>query len=385
MKSIGGGRIIPSNTIGESNKPYKCTFNKASSPKRLIIEEGFTIIPMNELSGCIGLEEVILPKSLNTIDQGAFAYCEDLQKVTIRAKRAVIRKQAFYGCRSLNDINLPDGTISIGAEAFVFCSNLSHIELPDSLSIIGKGAFAYSGLRKVTLPDIDSFGSHVFQSCGLLESVTYKEEARVPECTFALCPKLEKVVFQKDVSFIGNMAFGGSGLKCFIFSGNCKIGDSVFKDCKGLHMVKVRDSINTDGANIFNGCDNLQCVEINPHTTIASSFFHSVSDKVTVIRRGIKLIPYLPAFDMRKLYKQYKALYNIYRGRATTFTFIASLNRLFKDKSISFPLELKIMIIALASENLHPAKSSNKKDIPTSVSDEVQKSLIDRKIGGSML
>ena len=53
-----------------------------------------------------GLEEVILPESLEVIGEGAFMHCQSLKSVTIPSGVKTIEWGAFYGCERLSEVKL---------------------------------------------------------------------------------------------------------------------------------------------------------------------------------------------------------------------------------------------------------------------------------------
>lgn len=83
----------------------------------VIFQGNPTTIPEAMCYGCAKVEEVQLPKSVNTIE-----------------------KFAFYGCANLKHIELHEGIVSIGTAAFSNCG-LRHIVTPKTLRYLGNRAF----------------------------------------------------------------------------------------------------------------------------------------------------------------------------------------------------------------------------------------------------
>lgn len=83
----------------------------------VIFQGNPTTIPEAMCYGCAKVEEVQLPKSVNTIE-----------------------KFAFYGCANLKHIELHEGIVSIGTAAFSNCG-LRHIVTPKTLRYLGHRAF----------------------------------------------------------------------------------------------------------------------------------------------------------------------------------------------------------------------------------------------------
>ena len=91
-------------------------------------------------------------------------------------------------------INVKDGCTSISTGAFQKQENLIGAELPPGLERIGSMAFAWSGIRKVTIPEsCNMIPTRGFFSCSSIEEVTIMGNTYMYTATFSLCPNLKKV------------------------------------------------------------------------------------------------------------------------------------------------------------------------------------------------
>ena len=108
--------------------------------KKLVVPEGATEIRAGAFLGSY-LEEIVLPSTLNKIENHAFGYCDFLKSITLPDGITEIAEGAFYSS-GLEEIHLPEHLTKIGMDAFYKCSSLKHIDLSkiDSLEI-GDGAF----------------------------------------------------------------------------------------------------------------------------------------------------------------------------------------------------------------------------------------------------
>ena len=98
------------------------------------------------------LSEIILPKGLSNIGQGAFERCIGLTSVTI-----------------------PDGVTSIDQGVFECCRNLVNINIPDSVTSIGYGAFFHCvSLKSITIPAGVVSMIDAFDGCSELKVINYK-------------------------------------------------------------------------------------------------------------------------------------------------------------------------------------------------------------------
>ena len=163
--------IIPSNlTDSSTDSTYHSGywFEDCYSLKKVIFEEGATIIPQNALSCSYGLHEVYLPNTLSEIGDVAFG-----------------------NCISLSELNLPKSVLSIGGKAFVECRSLRNITIP---------------LNVKNTPS--SYLSPAFENCTGLESVTFAAGIKeIPSCIFYDMYSLKRVTLPESITQINSSAF----------------------------------------------------------------------------------------------------------------------------------------------------------------------------------
>lgn len=87
----------------------------------------FKEIGLGVFSDCIGLEEIILPKSLKTIAKRAFYNCENLKEITIPNKVVSIGTEAFANCEKMESLVIGKKVSWIGSNAFMNCNNVRKI------------------------------------------------------------------------------------------------------------------------------------------------------------------------------------------------------------------------------------------------------------------
>lgn len=76
---------------------------------------------------CTRLTTVILPETLNSIENNAFAGCTSLRGIFLPESVTVLGKNVFTGCTSLEAICIPASVRWIGANTFDDCDNLFYI------------------------------------------------------------------------------------------------------------------------------------------------------------------------------------------------------------------------------------------------------------------
>ena len=83
--------------------------------------------------------EVILPNSIQIIQDTAFWGCQNLISVVIPSSVTSIGTRAFYDCGSLTSITIPERVTSIGYDAFYSC-NLTSVTIDSSYAYQNAGA-----------------------------------------------------------------------------------------------------------------------------------------------------------------------------------------------------------------------------------------------------
>lgn len=130
-----------------------------------------TVIGSNAFYGCPNINELIVPSSIQTIEQFAFAYCEGLEKVTFvsNSDLTTIGGSAFSGCSALKSFAVPSNVISIGDEAFCNCGSLNEFTFASDSKIKTIGQYCFTdcnGLMSIIIPKtVTSIGERAFWYC----------------------------------------------------------------------------------------------------------------------------------------------------------------------------------------------------------------------------
>ena len=115
---------------------------------RVVIPDGVRIIGAEAVARCATLTEVVIPRSVKSIGNGAFRESESLVRVVtvdyengetvqgdgnvlsgvvIQGSSKSIGEYAFYECTALTEAVIPYGITSIENSAFYNCSSLSKL------------------------------------------------------------------------------------------------------------------------------------------------------------------------------------------------------------------------------------------------------------------
>lgn len=123
-----------------------------------------------------GLKEIEIPRSVDTIEYGAFYACLDLAEVDIPKSVTSIGSKAFEGTKWLSD------WYEAGEEEFLvvgdgiliaYNGNKEEVELPKGIKQIGPDVFKdHTELKMITIPDsVTKIGANAFYDCSGLSEV----------------------------------------------------------------------------------------------------------------------------------------------------------------------------------------------------------------------
>ena len=185
--------------------------------EKIIIPEGVTTIESYAFANLTALKEVVLPKSLVRIGVGAFLGCENLTTINLQYAK-FINEKAFSGC-ALEAIDL-NSVVAIGNYTFEDCK-LNHVSLPKSSQSLGIGAF-YNNKQLLSV-EFDAakikIGEYAFAGCEQLKNI-YINAAVIASHAFYNCTELKDVTLGKDVSIVGEYAFGNTSVAKFAVQEN---------------------------------------------------------------------------------------------------------------------------------------------------------------------
>lgn len=311
---VADGEYYLPNSSGKEYLPTENTIGERMFTSRglqtILLPKSVTSIDDRAFSSCHSLNKVVIyENSVKTIGMAAFEYCSSLADIVLPEGVTTIARSAFWGCSSLSRIDLPEGVTTIGHSAFYGCEKLSSVKLPNSLTTIE--GFAFSGCNglTITIPDnVESMSMLTFSDCTGLDitipgrfltkienpigsnckdvRVTIAEGTTViEEYAFQKRPGIVSVTIPESVTSIGHAAFWQcSGLTDIIIpSSVTEIGDDAFSKCTNLTNVTLPDGLTFIGEGVFNGCTKLSEINIPKKiTAINNATFSGCSSLVDV-------------------------------------------------------------------------------------------------------
>ncbi|MDR0563268.1 MAG: leucine-rich repeat domain-containing protein, partial [Spirochaetaceae bacterium] len=212
---------IPSSVTSIGNYAfYSCKLTSVTIPSSV------AVIGKGAFGRC-GLTSATILPGIAIIGNSAFRECWELKSVTIPTSVTYIEDHAFSGCSGLMSVTIPSSVTAIRDYAFSNC-NMTSITIPTSVTYIEDHAF--SGCDKLTVITVDPRNQNYSSIDGVLFDKAGKTLIRYPpdkiggayaipagvvsigNDAFLNCRELTGVTIPQGVSYIGNSAFGYSGL-----------------------------------------------------------------------------------------------------------------------------------------------------------------------------
>lgn len=88
-----------------------------------------------------GLKKIVIPGSVETVDNKAFQSCTGLTSAVFGEGVKTVETYSFEGCRSLKTVSFPQSLKEIKLFAFSKCAALESVELPEKVRSVGASAF----------------------------------------------------------------------------------------------------------------------------------------------------------------------------------------------------------------------------------------------------
>ena len=197
-----------------------------------------------------GLTEITVPASLTKITTASAAGKTVspfaggvLRKVTFADGVTKSLQGMFMGTTSLEEVVLPKSLKTIDQNAFKDCSGLKKLSVVKSDQETGE----YVAAEENVLDTVETINAGAFNGCSSLETLTLKNVAKIDSSdtnrTFGGCTSLKKV------SVTGVTTTDNTGKTTL----STTIGTSAFKDNKALKEINL-DTIKTVSQEAFRGC-----------------------------------------------------------------------------------------------------------------------------------
>ena len=261
----------------------------------LIVKEGVTIIPASGFKDALNITTIILPSTLETIEDFAFQNCYHLNAIVIPEGVTSIGNSAFKDNPFLTSAVIPSTVENIGNDAFLGGNQFLNIYVifgADSSSWpVGWNGLALVDSWVVEVGNLDSMTYVALsdQSVRIIDYLAYEPtDLIIPESlmigdveyivkqimpfAFAYNNTLRSIVIPNTVIEINEMAFySSSGLESIEFLPVSKvlvISDYAFYDCISLKAIIIPRSVAYLGFYAFSNNSKLASVEFETGSLI---------------------------------------------------------------------------------------------------------------------
>ena len=279
-----------------------------------------------------------IPQSVEELGSTCFYDCEALTSVDL-SKIKKMDTGVFWGT-PLTSVEWPAAVTEIPANTFWACGKLTTIKgIPgqpgawDNITKIGENAFNMcTALTTIKLPaELKTIDAQAFRSCDHLATVDYGTKVEtIGDGAFWSTGALKKFFFKGSVKTLGANAFRESGLTCVHLKGDMTIGkeafmkcanlkyvefpatslatqpltyvaEGMFAGCTSLPFITLPTTVTEIKANAFDGCSNLNYVNILAETpaTLTTNAFDGTPKNVYV--KASKLSAYQSNADWNTL------------------------------------------------------------------------------------
>ena len=250
----------------------------------LIIPNSVHELPDYIFSGC-NFTSVEIPNSITDYGQCAFYQCTNLNSVIIRSS-AKIGAATFSGCINLSSVKITASNINgVGNSAFEGCSSLESIKINTYKDIEGEAFQGCSNLLSANL-QANIIYEKAFDGCTNLKSITVAA-ANIKDSVFTRCVSLDTIVWNSydytNYKYHSPFNYIDKQISSFIFGENViTIPDYLCQGMTKLTTISIPSSISTIGNNAFNGCTNLQEINVMEENNNFCSVNGVLFDKDTI-------------------------------------------------------------------------------------------------------
>ena len=158
------------------------------------------------------------------------------------------------------DIVIPSGVKKIGAEVFKQNNDIISVDLNEVTEVDYRAFFFCKNLKAVIAKNVKTVGDDSFRFCVHMKKITFGAIERVGSYAFFGCSYLKKIVGTKNLTDVGECAFGSTDITEIKISPNAeRLGVSAFY-CSELTNFTVPSTIKSIESCVFSGFENLRSV-----------------------------------------------------------------------------------------------------------------------------
>ena len=207
--------INPNIKEAKLHKETRVIANKAflnSNLKKIVCNEKLQRI------GCFAfsaskIEDIVLPSSINKIEEHAFDNCHKLKKINLEnVNVSILEEGAFFRCKKLENIIFPKNLKKIRKDCFAECEKLGNIDIPNTVERIEAGVFKHTALTQfVVPPHVKVIYEETFSECNLNE-IDLSNIKEICHLAFLNNHNLRNIKLPDSLKSLNISAFNGTGI-----------------------------------------------------------------------------------------------------------------------------------------------------------------------------
>ena len=268
-----------------------------ANPSKVVIGDGITTIGMRAFESCMSLSSVTIPSSVTSIGEDAFRYCIRVKEIQSFAENPPACGDNAFGSMNKTECVLYVPANSI--EAYKAATGWNEFPKYEALSggtqsgtwgsnitwtLDDQGVLTLEGTGEI---EFDYFEQVPWKSLSFTKLVIGDGITKIGQQVFKGCKGMTSVTIPSSVTSIEYYAFWEcTGLTSVtIPSSVTSIGRSAFYGCRGLTSVTIPSSVTSIESGAFGGCTGLTKIESLAETppSCASNAFYRVNNCVLTV------------------------------------------------------------------------------------------------------
>lgn len=230
----------------------KHAFYLCNNLEQIVISKSVIKLENNPFSGCEKL--TLINKSPNYHIENKVIYNKFKTSVvgclnSIKTEKLVllpvknICRNSFWNCKGIDEIVLPETLEQIGYNPFVGCSNIKFTSHSKAYEVIDDVLFANNKTKLVCFPAWKAIGGikvpdsvkilerGSFSGCNRMTSIDFNNVEVISKTCFTNCDSLKEIHLDKKIKYVGEWAFAHcKNLKKFSAFNETEIDNNVFSN-----------------------------------------------------------------------------------------------------------------------------------------------------------
>ncbi|MDE8701643.1 leucine-rich repeat protein [Adlercreutzia equolifaciens] len=253
--------------------------------------DGIGLVQAEAFRQCSALTDLIMT-NIEEFDRSPFSYCTGLTSLTIDGEKDGISSLGttmFYGCTGLRTVSLSNIN-TLGLQLFNGCTGIETAHLINVESLGGQVFYGCTDLKEVHIDGgFNASGNSLLQNCSSSVRLTIENVEAIPEEAFVGATAIENVDLI-NVGIVGKNAFAScKGIKNATLSDVGTVGQYAFYNCTGLEEVSAEAVEAIDNYAFYN-CTGLKTATLSDVGTVGQYAFYNCTGLEKVAMEAVDVI-----------------------------------------------------------------------------------------------